>query len=169
MKDCLFQTLDIRKIPDTGLEFILTATSEECSKLSERFEVPKIKSLRVNGRIKGGDILKFSGEIKAKVVRKCVISMDLFEIHMDAFFKEFFSESGTDFMSEQNFNLDMEDETSVDLVRDGKLNIGEVVAEQFGLNLDPFPKKSGEYFEYVETEGAEKANPFAVLKGLTQE
>lgn len=168
MKDCLFQTLDVRKVPETGLEFVLTATREECSRLCERFDIPEIKSLRVNGRIKGGDVLKFSGEIKANVVRKCVISMDLFETQMDAFFKEFFSEGGTDFMSEQNFNLDMEDETSVDLIKNGHLDLGEVVAEQFGLNLDPFPKKSGEYFEYIETE-LEKPNPFSVLKGLAQE
>lgn len=169
MQDCLFQTLDIRKIPDTGLDFVLSSTPEERLKLAERFEIPEIKSLKVKGRIKGGDIVKFSGEIKAQLIQKCVISMDLFASEMDVFFKEFFSENGTDFMAEENFNLDMEDEDTVDLVKNGKLDIGEIIAQQFGLNLDPFPKKSGEYFDYIETDAADKPNPFAVLKGLVQE
>jgi len=50
------------------------------------------------------------------------------------------------------------------------LDIGEVVAEQFGLALDPYPRKTGVEFG-VDTarpnDGDDRGSPFEVLRGLT--
>lgn len=166
MNNKLFQVLPISQIPPKGLDFDLTATPDDCKILQERFDLPAVKSLHVVGRIDGRDIIKVSGHITAIITQTCVVSMENFDSQMDVDFQEFFSEKGTDFSTEQDFDIDMDDEETVDLIQNGRLDLGEIVAQQFGLNLDPFPKKSEEVFEYIEAEPQETRKPFANLKDL---
>lgn len=165
MQNKLFQTIDIKTIPAKGIDFELTATQEELELLAQRFDLPKVTSFVLKGRVKGNDILCYEGVFTANVTRECVVSLDTFDAVVQGDFKEFFSEKGTDFSSETNFDIDMEDEDTVDLIKNSRLEIGEIAAQQFGLALDPFPKKENTYFEYIETKG-EKQNPFDVLKNL---
>lgn len=165
MRTNLFQTIDVKTIPAKGIAFELTATQEECVLLAERFELPAVHSFVLSGSVKGNDILRYEGHFEAQVVRECVVSLDEFEQTVSGSFSELFSESGTDFSIETNFDIDMDDEETVDLIKNGRLEIGEIAAQQFGLHLDPFPKKQDGIFEYKEAE-AERHNPFEILKNL---
>ncbi|MBR5129820.1 MAG: DUF177 domain-containing protein [Alphaproteobacteria bacterium] len=165
MRTNLFQTIDVKTIPSKGISFELTATQEECSSLAERFDLPSVRSFVLSGSVKGNDILRYDGRFEAQVVRECVVSLDEFEQTVSGEFSELFSEKGTDFSAETNFDIDMDDEETVDLIKNGRLEIGEIAAQQFGLHLDPFPKKQEGVFEYKEAE-AEQVNPFSVLKNL---
>ena len=165
MRTNLFQTIDVKTIPVKGITFNLTATEDECRALADRFDLPAVYSFVLSGEVKGNDILRYEGRFEAKVIRECVVSLDEFEQTVSGEFKELFSENGTDFSAETNFDIDMDDEETVDLIKNGRLEIGEIAAQQFGLNLDPFPKKQAGIFEYKEAV-AEKVNPFEVLKNL---
>lgn len=165
MRNNLFQTIDVKTIPTKGVEFELTATDEELEELAKRFELSKVHSFQLKGSVRGNDILCYEGHFNAVVTQQCVVSLELFEANVSGDFKELFSENGVDFSVETNFDIDMEDENTVDLIKNGRLEIGEIAAQQFGLNLDPFPKKQAGYFDYKEVV-MEKQNPFAVLKKL---
>lgn len=164
MKTNLFQPIEIKTIPVNGISFDLTATKAECDTLAERFELPAVHSFKLHGELSGADIICFNGRFKADITRECVVSLEPFDTTVSGGFKEFFSESGTDFSKEVNFDIDM-DGDDVDLIKNGRLNIGEIAAEHFGLNLDAFPHKPGVTFQYENTV-PEKQNPFAVLKNL---
>lgn len=165
MRTNLFQTIDVKTIPVNGITFTLTATEEECRALAERFDLPAVYSFELSGTVKGNDILRYDGRFEAKVVRECVVSLEEFEQTVLGEFSELFSESGTDFSVETNFDIDMDDEETVDLIKNGRLEIGEIAAQQFALNLDPFPKKEEGVFEYTEAV-MDKTNPFEILKNL---
>ena len=165
MRTNLFQTIDVKTIPAKGVSFELKATQEECLQLAERFDLPAVHSFVLSGSVKGNDILRYDGRFEAQVVRECVVSLDEFDQVVSGDFSELFSESGTDFSVETNFDIDMDDEETVDLIKNGRLEIGEIAAQQFGLHLDPFPKKQAGVFEYKEAE-AERRNPFEILKNL---
>lgn len=165
MRTNLFQTIDVKTIPVTGLQFELTATPEECAILAERFGLPAVKSFRLTGNIKGNSILGYEGKFDSLITQECVVSLEKFDASLSGEFKEFFSETGIDFSTETNFDIDMDDEETVDLIKNGRLEIGEIAAQQFGLHLNPFPKKDETPFEYTEIT-ATKQNPFSVLKDL---
>lgn len=165
MRTNLFQTIDVKTIPTKGMSFELTATPDECKALAERFDLPGVCSFVLSGLVKGNDILRYDGRFTAEVIQKCVVSLEEFEQTVEGEFSELFSENGTDFSVETNFDIDMEDEETVDLIKNGRLEIGEIAAQQFGLHLDPFPKKEEGFFEYKETV-VEKVNPFEILKKL---
>lgn len=165
MRTNLFQKIDVKTIPIKGISFNLTATQEECKALAERFDLPAVYSFELFGSVRGSDILRYEGKFEVKVVRECVVSLEEFEQTVSGEFSELFSENGTDFSVETNFDIDMDDEETVDLIKNGRLEIGEIAAQQFGLHLDPFPKKEKGLFEYKEAV-AEKVNPFEILKKL---
>ena len=165
MRTNLFQTIDVKTIPATGLQFDLTATPQECEALAERFGLPAVKSFHLSGMIKGNSILGYEGKFDSIITQECVVSLEQFETTVEGEFKEFFSENGVDFSVETNFDIDMDDEETVDLIKNGRLEIGEIAAQQFGLHLNPFPKKNDEPFEYTEAKMT-KQNPFSVLKDL---
>lgn len=165
MKSNLFQILDVSKIPLKGLTFDLTATKRELQILSERFDLPAVKSFRVHGTVSGEHTLKVSAEIEAEITQTCVITLKEFDSILQTAFEELFSEKGIDFESERDFDIDMEDE-AYDIIKNCKLNLGEIISQQFGLALDPFPRSTNETFEYIEQAPGQKQNPFKGLKDL---
>lgn len=165
MKNNLFQKIDIKTIPSQGIKLNLCAIDKELQALSERFCVPNVKKLCLKGRVYGRDILCFEGHVDAEVTRECVQTLELFDEVLSFDFKELFSENGIDFSEETNFDVDMDDTDVVELIKQGHLDIGEIVAQQFGLNLEPFPKKNNQFYDYFEDNGI-RENPFAVLKKL---
>lgn len=165
MKSNLFQILDVSKIPLKGLTFDLTATKRELQTLSERFDLPAVKSFRVHGTVSGEHTLKVSAEIEAEITQTCVITLKEFDSTLQTGFEELFSEKGIDFESERDFDIDMENE-AYDIIKNGKLNLGEIISQQFGLALDPFPRSTNETFEYIEQAPGQKQNPFKGLKDL---
>ncbi len=165
MKTNLFQILDVSKIPLKGLTFDLIATAQELKALSERFELPAVKSFQVSGSISGDRVLKVSADIRAQITQICVITLKEFDDDFKTHFEEFFSEKGVDYDTEQDFDIDMEEDVS-DMIKNGKLNLGEIIAQQFGLALDPFPRSTDETFEYIEEAPGQKQNPFKGLKDL---
>ncbi len=165
MKTNLFQILDVSKIPLKGLTFELTATPQELKMLAERFDLPAIASFKVRGNISGDNVLKVAADIQAQITQICVVTLKKFNTDFKTHFEEFFSENGVDYDAEQDFDIDMGEDVS-DIIKNGKLNLGEIIAQQFGLALDPFPRSTDEPFEYIEEQPGQKQNPFSGLKDL---
>ncbi|MGN1063089.1 MAG: YceD family protein [Alphaproteobacteria bacterium] len=164
MKTNLFQTIDIKTVPLRGMTFDLTATPSECVALADRFDVPAVHSFSLHGHICGSDVICFEGHFTAALTRQCVVSLEAFETTVSGKIKEYFSQNGTDFHQETDFDIDM-DKDDVNLLLNGRLDIGEIAAEHFGLNLEPFPHKPGVAFCYENT-SVQRDNPFSVLKKL---
>ena len=137
-------------------EFV--GTLEQCKKIAERFDLPEIKSLKVCLSIKlDGDLIRVEGNIKGILKRVCVVSLELFDEVLDTDFEALFAE---------NVSLlkDGEMKDDIEPLDRGRLDIFEIVAEQVGLNMNPFPHKTGVQGDYVEEEQTNR--PFANLKNL---
>lgn len=155
------QSVDVRQITPQGLSFDLTASAAERKELAERFELAEILSLTAQVRLTREALIVAAGTLRAQAVRQCVVSLESFAQPMEASFKVFFSEKPSPSAAES----DMEEEPVEAVVR-GKIDLGALIAEQFGLNLDPFPKKEPGYFEYWEDDPQKRKKPFARLKEL---
>ena len=135
-------------------EYILEASVKELSALAKRFEVEKILSLRADLTIYPGDIVRVVGKIKALTRRECVISLDKFDEKMDEEFEVLYAD-----------NPPTESDEIIDTIDKGRIHLGEIVAEQYGLALNPFPKKPGVKNPYQEMD-EEKQHPFSNLKKI---
>ena len=148
-------TVDVVVAGLTGpVKYVLSASDKELKALAERFQVEKIHSLSVDLTIYPGEIVRISGRLQALTRRECVISLDEFDEKMSEEFEVLYA-----------FDPPPESDEIIDPITNGRIHLGEVVAEQYGLALNPFPKKPGVKNPYQE-KGEERQTPFSDLKKI---
>ena len=168
-KDISF-VLDTRVITDKKKSYSLTATDEQLKELESFYSVPSVKKLSFDFDIYlNKDVYELKGVLSALVEQQCVVSMDVFEEKINSKVTLLFSEDA-DFVAMEEKKEDfLPEEELVELVENGRIYFYDIVREQFGLALNPFPKKTDEPFAYYEEKAEDvRENPFSVLKHLTK-
>ena len=154
----LNKVLFLGEIGPSGWVRNFIATSDQCAKIAERFEIPAIRDLSTHiETVIEGDLVRVAGHIRATLTRVCVVSLELFEEKLDTDFEALFSENAT-------LIKEGEMEDDIEPIDRGRLDIFEIVAEQVGLNMDPFPHKTEGLGDYIEDKSENR--PFANLKNL---
>ena len=155
----LNKVLFLGEIGPDGWQEDFIATSDQCEKIANRFDLPNVKELKANLNVQlDGDLVRVQGHIKAILERVCVVSLDLFDELLDTDFEALFAES-VPLLKEGEMKDDIEP------IDRGRLDIFEIVTEQGGLNMDPCPLKPDVVGDYIEKENLEN-RPFANLKKL---
>ncbi len=152
--------IDIRTINENGPKISFKATEAERASLAERFDVPAIYKLEVNGTFGYDDLITFDGEMHLSLERECVITLKSFTEETTTPVHLLFSENPKDTDNPEEDILP---------IHKGKIDLFEIFAEEFGLALNPFPKSVNTYLDYHDTEEDTKENPFSVLKKFKKE
>jgi uncharacterized metal-binding protein YceD (DUF177 family) len=159
MKPELHRPLRADEVGPQGASLLVEANGAECKAVAERLGVPEIHSLTCRFELANGPggRIDATGDLRARLTRVCVVSLDPFETELAERFRVDFVEEGTE--------AD-EDPESVDEIPmpGGVLDLGEAVVEQLALALDPYPRKPGA--ELPETGTAPAETPFAALSAL---
>ena len=156
--------IDTRTISDEKLLIEFYASDKEKTELENRFEIPKIIDFQVQGFFIRNDSIEFQGHIHAVMERICVSTMEKFQEEMNSDIHLFFSET---VQENESWNID---EEIILPIKQGKINLFEVFSEEFGVNLNPFPKSTDSYLDYRDpSDNNEKENPFSVLKKLKED
>ena len=155
----LNKVLFLGEIGPNGWAGDFVATQDQCAKIAERFEIPAVENLsaHVNALI-DGDLIRVSGHIRANLKRICVVSLDPFKEDLDTDFEALFAE-------DVPLIKDGAMEEDIEPIDRGRLDVFDIVAEQVGLNMNPFPRKPGVSGDYVE-KGDSGNHPFANLKNM---
>lgn len=138
-----------------GLQsYFLEASEKELQSLAKRFDVEKIHFLKAHLSIYPDDIIRITGKLEALTRRQCVISLENFDEKMYEEFEVLYAD-----------NPPADTDEIIDTIDKGRIHLGEIIAEQYGLALNPFPKKIGVENTYEEKD-IEISNPFADLKKI---
>lgn len=167
MQKELTYPIDVRTITGKETTIHFEANSSECAALADRFNVPQVLSLRADLTVRRAGLIILEGVFSAQVIQTCVVSLEPFETTVSAPFKVFF-DPALKKENNQIIDIDIGDEEA-EPVQNGMIDAGAVVAEQFGLHLDLFPKKTTKPFVYEDPLSAaeeEQKHPFRVLKNL---
>ncbi len=163
-KDLSF-TLDMRKIPAAGIDLSFSAAHETLHYLATRFDVPAVKNYQAHVHLeRKGKIIQMSGSFSALVEQECVVTLEVFENTVSSDFLLLLSDEKPLETKEEKINLTDE---PIEYCPHGIIPFRDLLGEQFGLNLDPFPRQTNQPFEYREADN-EPQNPFSVLKELTK-
>lgn len=135
-------------------DYFLEASEKELKALAKRFDVEKIHFLKVHLTVYPDEIVRIVGKLEALTCRQCVISLDNFDEKMQEEFEVLYAD-----------NPPTDSDEIIDLIDKGRIHLGEVVSEQYGLALNPFPKKPGVKNLFEEGE-EERQHPFASLKKI---
>lgn len=168
-KDIAF-VLDVRTVNKTKKHYVLSANEEQKKNLKNFFDLPKVEDLTFEFDVfLNKDYIEINGELSAKIHQKCVVSLDEFENKIKENVRLLFTEDESLYNSLLNKSDFSPEDEEVDLVQNGRIYFFDLIQEQFGLALNPFPKKTDETFSYYELKAEEVVeNPFAVLKHLTK-
>lgn len=165
-------------VPPDGRGITFAANEAERRGLAKRFELVDLRSLRGKALLKPWRRTGFTleGRFEADVVQSCVVTLEPVESRLDEAFRIHFlpadlldQQAGAP-GSEREIVVDAESDEPPEALQGGSIDVGEAVAEQLALALDPYPRKLDIAFEEVapgETAAPEeRPNPFAALEKL---
>ncbi|MBQ8870750.1 MAG: DUF177 domain-containing protein [Alphaproteobacteria bacterium] len=148
----------------------LKADGEELNILKDILQVENVKSfeadiyLKLNLKMHKLDIW---GKVKSDLVLKSVVSLENFEKTYEVDFQYYYDTKAT-YKDIKEMEPSIYDDVP-DVVENGKIDLVNIAIEQLALELDDYPRKDGESFEFVsefDEETTKMANPFAVLEKL---
>ncbi len=152
------------RLPATGGSFLLVPTAEERAALAARFDLVALDAFRAELRlepVRGGVVLRLTGTIQARVVQRCVVTLGPVEADVEA---------QLDIVMKPGDMLtgDIDYEEDVEPYWNDSLDIGEIVAEELAVALDPYPRaaQAGPRWAGGENEGTPPPGPFDTLASL---
>jgi uncharacterized metal-binding protein YceD (DUF177 family) len=159
------RVITIARISQKGTEERLEAKPAERAALAERFDLIEIPALKAEIMLIQGpqQTIAATGLIEAEVIQRCVVTLEPISsrlaIDVDVTFAP----------QEANLNIDkafkeMGLDDDFEFFSGGKIDIGELVAQQLGVSIDPYPRKANAALVVAEFGGKdEKRRPFAKL------
>lgn len=153
-----------------SVNFRAKADAAELIALAKRFDLREIKNLTVEftitRRLEAGEY-DLNGVGHADVVQACVASLKDVHSHLDFAFHTKLVEGVEQPIDEADDSF-LEDETDVDYYQNHQVDLGEIAAQYFSLELDPYPRLSEPEQEDKEDNKVinEVTGPFAALKKL---
>lgn len=151
----------IDHLPEGGLRFEIDANPAERAALAERFGLLALDALGASGWIVAGPLpgsVAVDGRLTARATQSCIVTLEPVPVAAAEAFRRLFVPAAA------------QREVEVDPLADepeplpGRhLDVGEIVAEELALALDPYPRAPGADDAVLETGDDEPRGPFAGL------
>lgn len=182
----------IDPLPEAGIAVELCADAGERRALARRLGLLELDTLRASGRLERGDDrheLRFHGWLEAELAQACVVSLEPVPARIRQPVERRYHRidpagaPGAAAGAAQDDTVwvigEDDEETEVELVSGRTIDLGEAIAEELALALDPYPRAPeaaalgaealvegdlGPYISFGEGERAEP--PFAALRQL---
>jgi len=152
---------------------VFEATEPEKEALATRFGLLELKNLKANVILtkqeNSEEPLRMETTFNADVVQECVVSLEPVPSPVNGAFNCVFAVEAAFEKDSAEIEIDPDSEDPPEILVDGRFDAGELIAEHFGLQIDPFPKAAGAVFDastVLEEEEMNINNPFSVLKNL---
>lgn len=160
---------------DTILE--IEASADERAALAQRFGLVAVDSLTAKVHIlptEGGTVVHVNGHFRASVTQTCVVTLEPVTAVVEAPLTRIYAEgAGWDMDKEPEIVLSEDAEEAPEPFYEGVIDLGEAIAEQLALEIEPFPRAPGASFDGYSTgaepaqdKGSEAQGPFAALARL---
>ena len=167
--------VDVARLPPGESAFDLVADEDECRALARRLGLVDLADLEAAVRLLpagGGTSVRIRCHLTARVTQTCVITLEPVAARIDTTFERTYGPTAADDDAGSDVFLEPDEQEPPEAIRDGMIDLGEAVAEQLALELDPFPRAPGAEFEGFSTDRRDGPGtgagdgPFAALARL---
>jgi hypothetical protein len=138
----------VQEIPAVGLTVERSATREELEAIARSLELPGCRSVVARYVLtpgRGGHV-QLAGTLEAQVEQTCVVTLEPLVNDVSASFKvDYWPE--TELPESGGGVVDIEDETELEPIAAGRIEVGRVVFQALAGSIDLFPRKPGVTFE----------------------
>ncbi len=162
--------LTVSDISSAEKKYTINANIEECAALAEILKVPAIKKFAADVYTKmknKSSLLEVWGSVDAVVTCQSVISLDFFDKAYHSEFSRVFDIKATPQMQKE-MEEELGDDTP-DIIFNNQIDLVQIASEQLALDLEDYPRKEGEIFNFkseFSDEEDNKKNPFKILEKL---
>jgi len=130
------------RLSRAGEEHEIIANAAECEALAARFGILAVVSLRASVRLRAmkRGLIGLEAHLEAVVRQACVVTLEPVQGVIDHCFTLRFirAEPASDIAA-----LDLDPLEDVEPLSGEEIDIGEIVAEELALSLDPYPRSPG--------------------------
>ncbi len=160
------------RIGRDGYAVTIEASAVECAALARRFGIVALAGLVARCRLRPvpGGMIELRASFEAEVTQECVVTLEPFPARV---LEEFTQRYALDpqrhratAAEDEPFDPDADDPPEA--LQDGGIDLGEAVAQQLALALDPFPRAPGVAFPAGE-EGPSTAASTGLPAGMSTE
>lgn len=163
--------LELSRIGSSELRETLVANRGECAALARRFGLLALDRLTAELRVRrvGRDVIRLDGDFCAEVTQSCVVTLVPVKSRIADSFTQLYAPPGK--APETEVVIDVEAEDPPETLHGEVLDLGEAVAQQLAVAIEPYPRAPGAHLEDGEGPGdsgqeARRAHPFAALPAL---
>lgn len=158
-----------------GEQITIEADEAERRHLADRFALIELPALRAELRLDplGHGAFALRGRFQADVVQRCVVTEQPLPAHVEGVVERRFAPAEELPLPPREEEVTADEEEPPEPIIDGVIELGEPVAEELALALDPFPRAADAAFEGYHAgpagtgEGtADEGGPFAKLAKL---
>ncbi|MEJ5233831.1 MAG: DUF177 domain-containing protein [Geminicoccaceae bacterium] len=139
--------IDIARIPSAGRPFAIAAEPAELAALARRLRVQRIDRLEARGTVTGDPsegLVTVEGHFEAEVTQLCVVTLEPVATRVEGSLRRLFQPGVPS--TTREVVVDPLAEEPEPLAGD-RLDLGEIVAEELALALDPYPRLPGATLE----------------------
>lgn len=172
------RAVDLENLGERGLDLAFEANARERAALAARFGLIELTSLRARLRIERArgraaaavpGAIAVSGTLDAAVVQTCVVTLEAFGSQVEESFSQLFGPA--DALPDEAEGAVSPFDDAPEQLLGGEIDVGELVAQQFSLALEPYPRRPGAALGDLAGQAdaetpAETDHPFAVLGQL---
>lgn len=160
----------VSDVPAAGRKLRLSANADERACLAGKLGVAAIERLDAEIELLPLDesALRVRGTLDSDLVQTCIVTLDPVRqtVH-ETFDLVFLPEERRSDDGAKTVLLDPMDDEDRDYYRDGRLDLGPIVAEHLALGLDPYPRQPGTDFPaHIEDDTSDRVSPFESLRQL---
>ena len=147
----------------------IVADASEREALARRFDLTSLDRLTATLELRchSGDVIGLTGHLVGDVVQSCVVSLAPVAAHIETDFEASYSVRER---SLPQVDVDPLGSDGPEPLIDGQINLGEAVAQQLAIALDPYPRAPGAALHTGQPAGSDeqtgKKRPFAALVAL---
>ena len=138
----------VQDIPDAGLAVERSASPEELDAVARTLELLGCRNLAVRYVLtpRGGGHVHLAGTLQAQVEQSCVVTLEPLLNDVSADFKvDYWPE--TELPEPGGGVVDIDDESDLEPIVAGRIEVGRVVFQALAGAIDLFPRKPGVTFE----------------------
>ena len=182
-----FDIDDLDKHSATALT--INASEEECADLARRFAVEVIRDVEAKlslSRDGGGNVIHVQGEFSCTITQNCVVSLEPFDTVLSEPVEGWFADkdSAVSFAAAKkerevkrtHGEVEItEEKDDPEAVIEGRIDLGELVAQHISLAIPAYPHKDGVAYEngddkvQIDEKSPLRKNPFEALKDWKEE
>jgi len=149
-----------------GKTMTLTATEAERVGLMRRFDLENLSLFEAAITVgplddaRRADWIQATGKLRAEYVQNCVVTLRPVPQKLDLDLNLTFAPMADDQIGSE-IVIDPHQPDDPDPIENGKIDLGEAIAQQFAMALDPYPKASGaEISQQYQVDEDEKIHDF---------